>query len=353
MPKVFISHASQDREFVESEIIPLLRAQGIEAWYSRESIVPADQWERSILQGLRACDNFLLVMSPRSARSAWVKREVDWVFHKGGRTVVPMLMEDCDPDDFHIGLAGIQHVDFSKDREAGRRRLLQVWSRGEVESPPMQPSASTASLCLACPHCRTPLRVPASQPPGQKVKCPRCGIGFTPGGPAAERPSQPPAQPLRPPRRSATDEPSQTQGGPPKSERRAIRLTLRTLLAYSDDTLRPDEWDSIDEKVADSDAAQELMARIDRVIRVAPIPPATGPNARFDANIVAEYLDNELAADETVEVEKVCLESDGHLAEVADCHQILTLVLSQDAVVSPSARERMYEIGTGPKPRSW
>jgi hypothetical protein len=53
---------------------------------------------------------------------------VDWVFNKGGRTIVPVLLEDCDPDDFHIGLAGLQHVDFCNDREAGRRQLLQVWT---------------------------------------------------------------------------------------------------------------------------------------------------------------------------------------------------------------------------------
>jgi thioredoxin len=139
MPRVFVSHSTQDRALVESEIIPLLKRHGVETWYSRDSIVPADQWERSILQGLKACDCFLLVMSPRSASSPWVKREVDWVFNKGGRTIVPVLLKDCDPDDFHIGLAGLQHVDFSTDREAGRRQLLQVWGieySGEKAGPP-------------------------------------------------------------------------------------------------------------------------------------------------------------------------------------------------------------------------
>ena len=126
MPLVFVSHSTHDREFVEKEIIPLLEGQGIEAWYSKDNIVPADQWERTILKGLKTCDAFLLVMSPNSAQSPWVKREVDWMFHKGSKTIIPVLLQECEADDFHIGMVSLQHVDFSKEWELGRKKLLQT-----------------------------------------------------------------------------------------------------------------------------------------------------------------------------------------------------------------------------------
>ncbi|MHB1425293.1 MAG: hypothetical protein ACYC3I_19155 [Gemmataceae bacterium] len=127
-----------------------------------------------------------------------------------------------------------------------------------------------------------------------------------------------------------------------------VRLTLRTLLAYLDDTLEPLEIKTIGQKVAESETAQELISRIKQVTRRRRIttPPATGPNS-FDPNVVAEYLDNGLTSDQVAELEKICLESDVHLAEVASCHQILTLVLGEPAAVPPTAKERMYGLVRG------
>jgi hypothetical protein len=124
-----------------------------------------------------------------------------------------------------------------------------------------------------------------------------------------------------------------------------MRLTLRTLLAYLDDTLGPAEIKAIGEKVAESDAAQELIARIKQVTRRRRLttPPTSGPGA-FDPNDVAEYLDNELDVERVADIEKICLESDVHLAEIAASHQILTLVLGEPALVPPKAKERMYKL---------
>jgi hypothetical protein len=127
-----------------------------------------------------------------------------------------------------------------------------------------------------------------------------------------------------------------------------MRLTLRTLLSYLDDMLDPAETKAIGQKVAESDAAQELIARIKQVTRRRRLttPPATGPGS-FDPNTVAEYLDNALPPEQVAEVEKACLESDVHLAEIAATHQILTLASGQRALVPPTATRRMYALVRG------
>jgi len=121
---VFVSHATPDREFVEREIISLLRNNGIATWYSKDDIKTAEQWERSILEGLGACDWFLLVMSPRSARSEWVKDELSWAIDERPGRVIPVLMEMCDSRQFHIRLPRIQHLDFVNERMESQEKLL-------------------------------------------------------------------------------------------------------------------------------------------------------------------------------------------------------------------------------------
>jgi hypothetical protein len=130
----------------------------------------------------------------------------------------------------------------------------------------------------------------------------------------------------------------------------SLRLTLRTLLSYLDDTLEPAQAKLIGQKVAESEQARELMERIKQVTRKRRLttPPPAGPGG-IDANTIAEYLDNEVTPEQAEEVERICLASDVHLAEVAACHQILTLVLGEPALVPPSARQRMYGLVKGPE----
>ncbi|HEV3258305.1 MAG TPA: HEAT repeat domain-containing protein [Gemmataceae bacterium] len=120
-------------------------------------------------------------------------------------------------------------------------------------------------------------------------------------------------------------------------------------MAYLDDTLEPAQTKLIGQKVAESPAAQELIARIKEVVRRRRLttPPATGPAAKVDANTIAEYIDSVLSAEQLAEVEEICLASDVHLAEIAACHQILTVILSEPILVPPTARRRMYGLNRG------
>jgi hypothetical protein len=82
MSKLFISHSTSDRKFVEDKLAGLLKALGFDVWFAENDIKTAEQWERSILAGLESSDWFVLVMSPRSAKSEWVKDEVNWAIEE-------------------------------------------------------------------------------------------------------------------------------------------------------------------------------------------------------------------------------------------------------------------------------
>lgn len=133
-----------------------------------------------------------------------------------------------------------------------------------------------------------------------------------------------------------------------------MRLTLRTLLAYLDDLLEPSQAKELGAKVQESEFAAELVMKIRDVIRKRRLtaPVVSGPGCDLDANTVAEYLDNTLSPDGVTDLERLCLESDVHLAEVAASHQILTLVLGEPVDISSLSRERMYALGEAAKGKS-
>jgi len=123
-----------------------------------------------------------------------------------------------------------------------------------------------------------------------------------------------------------------------------MRLTLRTLLAHLDNTLEADDNASIAAKLRESEFAANLVRRITASIANESLgaPSPTSTSTVDDANRIGEYLDSVLSSEQVTEIERVCLESDSHLAEVAACHQILTLVLGNPAEIPPALRTQMY-----------
>ena len=127
-----------------------------------------------------------------------------------------------------------------------------------------------------------------------------------------------------------------------------MRLTLRTLLAYLDDVLDPADKEELAHKIESSDFAEDLVHRTRDTVRRLRLsaPQVIGSGIGLDPNSVAEYLDNVMAPDAVGDFERICLESDVHLAEATACHHVLTMILGQPADVDPLARQRMYSIAT-------
>ncbi len=125
-----------------------------------------------------------------------------------------------------------------------------------------------------------------------------------------------------------------------------MRLTLRTILAYLDDRLDPEHAREIGAKIEENARAGELVHRIRELMRSVRLaaPRMDRRAGGLDANTVAEYIDNHLSSERVADFERVCLDSDVYLGEVACCHQILSLALGEAARIDPASRQFMYGI---------
>jgi hypothetical protein len=124
------------------------------------------------------------------------------------------------------------------------------------------------------------------------------------------------------------------------------------MLAHLDGILDPADSEDLARKIAENEFAGTLAQRIGEVTKRLRLgaPKVLGKGTALDPNTVAEYLDSTLAPERMPDFEKVCLESDVHLAEVAACHHILTMIVGQPAVVDAESRQRMYAIGRQGEP---
>jgi hypothetical protein len=104
-----------------------------------------------------------------------------------------------------------------------------------------------------------------------------------------------------------------------------MRLTLRTLLAWRDGLLEGPEGEELAAKVTEGSVARGLLDRM-RALETRPdveVPRLEGRGLAVDANTVAAYLENTLEPEKLEAFERICIESDRHLAEISQCHELL------------------------------
>ena len=91
-PRIFVSYSSKDQVFVD-QLFARLKESGYFAWLNTESITKGFHWHEEMMKGLGETDILLLVVSPDSIASNWVKQE--WKFFlQSGKKVLPILLRE-------------------------------------------------------------------------------------------------------------------------------------------------------------------------------------------------------------------------------------------------------------------
>lgn len=105
----------------------LLRTHGIPVWFSETDLRGAQDWHDEIGSALRRCDFFIVLLSPASVKSEWVKRELTYALRNpryNGR-ILPILLAPCGYESLSWTLGAIQTIPTS-DPAA----ILRTWGLG-------------------------------------------------------------------------------------------------------------------------------------------------------------------------------------------------------------------------------
>jgi hypothetical protein len=89
----------------------------------------AQQWHDEIGKALKRCNWFVVILSPNSVKSEWVKHELMFALsnkrYKG--RIVPLLFKPCKYTKLSWTLSAFQIIDFTKKKADGYRALFNVW----------------------------------------------------------------------------------------------------------------------------------------------------------------------------------------------------------------------------------
>jgi hypothetical protein len=98
-PKVFVSHASEDRERFVRPFATRLREHGVDAWLSFWEMVPGDRLVEKIFEdGLKPSDAVIVVLSEHSVDKPWVREELDYAVVRNVEEqvrLIPVRLENC------------------------------------------------------------------------------------------------------------------------------------------------------------------------------------------------------------------------------------------------------------------
>jgi hypothetical protein len=145
----FISYSWADAAFARRLARDLRKAE-VNIWFDRWEIKVGDSISGKIEAGLRDSDYLIIVLSPRSINSEWVRQELSAARVKELEarkvSVLPVLIERCELPPW---LRDKRYADFRKNYERGLQELLHVLAPQRERPPDVPPLELTLGERLA------------------------------------------------------------------------------------------------------------------------------------------------------------------------------------------------------------
>ncbi|MEO8497549.1 MAG: toll/interleukin-1 receptor domain-containing protein [Planctomycetota bacterium] len=135
--KTFVSFSSADRPVAE-RFVELLRLHYIDFFYSHRTL-KGGYFAEDIANAIRECQKFIVLVSPNSLASEWVRKEVAMAMnspHLRGRVLPVLIAETPGWEQLHADIHKLQKFDYYRDpAEVETRIIEQEFNRPRHKHP--------------------------------------------------------------------------------------------------------------------------------------------------------------------------------------------------------------------------
>jgi WD40 repeat protein len=122
---VLISYSRKD-ERVMRRIVMFLRNRGVKIWMDNERLVPGTPiWEEEIEKAIKGAGAIVVLLSPDSKISEWVRREISYADQYRKR-IFPVLVRGDEDSSITLRLITRQYVDLRQNENAGLNSLSEA-----------------------------------------------------------------------------------------------------------------------------------------------------------------------------------------------------------------------------------
>src|SRR5690606_12226650 len=121
LKKIFFSYSRADGSDFALRLALDLKKQGFSVWIDQQDIRAGSEWDLEIEKALETCDCLLFIETEKSVISNNVLDEVYYALDQD-KKVIPVILHDSKTP---FRLQRLQHVDFTKDYNAGLTQLIR------------------------------------------------------------------------------------------------------------------------------------------------------------------------------------------------------------------------------------
>src|SRR5215217_8935581 len=124
-PYFFMSYSREDVN-LQKRIVAELRGRGIGIWVDIENLIPGSPaWEREIERSIRGAEGMIVLLSPDSNNSEWVRREISFA-EQNEKRIFPVLIRGDEDDSIPLRLSDHQRVDLRSNFNNGLDQLANA-----------------------------------------------------------------------------------------------------------------------------------------------------------------------------------------------------------------------------------